>query len=104
MFFMQKVSGRKLTSLARLNGNAVPMLSQIKLNTTRKSEHMPKKVKTTTKTPKAEVRNIAVYKPDFDFFLALAEQSDRSRAGMFRYAMSQIRQGNPIPYTNGEAK
>ncbi len=63
---------------------------------------MPKKVNT-PKKPTAEVRNLAVYKPDFDFFLALAEQSDRSRAGMFRFAMNQIRQGNPIPYTNGEA-
>lgn len=60
---------------------------------------MPKKAK----APKAEVRNLAVYKDDYDFFSTVADQNDRSRARMFRYAMTQIREGNPVPYTAQEA-
>jgi hypothetical protein len=58
--------------------------------------------KKTTK-PKAEVRNLCVYKDDYDFFSEVSEQNDRSRARMFRYAMAQIREGKPVPFTvNGE--
>ena len=64
--------------------------------------------KTKTKSPKAEVRNLAVYKDDLEFFAAVADQNDRSRARMFRFAMARIRDGKPIPYvpatTNGAAK
>jgi hypothetical protein len=59
---------------------------------------MPK----TAKKPKAEVRNLAVYKDDYDFFTELSDQNDRSRARMFRYAMAQIREGKPVPYTPSE--
>ena len=62
---------------------------------------MPKK---RSNKSKAEVRNLGVYKDDFEFFAALADQNDRSRARMFRFAMTQIRDGKPIPYvpeTNG---
>ncbi len=52
---------------------------------------------------KAETRNFAVYKDDYDFFTELSEQNDRSRARMFRFAMTQIRSGQPVPYMNGEA-
>lgn len=60
-----------------------------------------------THKPKAEVRNLAVYKDDLDFFAELSDQNDRSRARMFRYVMAQIRDGKPIPYVpepNGAEK
>jgi hypothetical protein len=58
----------------------------------------------TAKKPKAEVRNLAVYKDDYDFFTEVADQNDRSRARMFRYLMSQIREGKPVPFlSNGKA-
>lgn len=58
----------------------------------------------TAKKAKAKTRNLSVYKDDYDFFTEVADQNDRSRARMFRYAMSQIREGNPVPFVaNGEA-
>jgi hypothetical protein len=57
--------------------------------------------KTKPYKPKAEVRNLCVYKDDYDFFSQVADQNDRSRARMFRYAMAQIRDGRPIPYISG---
>lgn len=60
-----------------------------------------------TSKAKAKVRNLAVYKDDLDFFQEVADQNDRSRARMFRYAMAQIRDGKPIPYAaepNGATK
>lgn len=58
----------------------------------------------TAKKPKAEVRNLSVYKDDYDFFSEVADQNDRSRARMFRFAMSQIREGKPVPFlANGKA-
>ncbi len=62
-------------------------------------------LKNNSQKPKAETRNLSVYKDDYDFFFELSEQNDRSKARMFRYAMAQIREGNPIPYTqeNGKA-
>lgn len=47
----------------------------------------------------AQTRNLAVYKDDYDFFTEVSDQNDRSRARMFRYAMAQIREGQPIPFT-----
>lgn len=56
------------------------------------------------KTEAAKVRNLGVYKDDFDFFNELADQNDRSRARMFRYMMAQIRDGRPIPYVSNGAE
>ena len=52
--------------------------------------------------PSDSSRQLAVYKDDYDFFSELADQNDRSRARMFRYAMAQIREGKPVPYVGGE--
>jgi hypothetical protein len=60
--------------------------------------------KSKTVKPKAETRNLSVYKDDYDFFTEAADRFDRSRIRMFRYMMSQLKDGGSVSFTNGNGK
>lgn len=49
-----------------------------------------------TKKPKAETRNLAVYKDDYDWFTEASDQYDRSRIRMFRYMIGQLKEGKAL--------